>query len=205
MKGRGTNLSSSNNCQKRSPSMTASLLLNSKPKRNQAQFTSRCLRAGHHAVTPDGPNCLDTCSTKAGGQGTALNLTLLGSPRFQPQEAKSLQPSRNSRGSSSQRCAQSAVLEHCVHRLPTASLCAWLSKPVPGLRPQTFAVDHLRLSKPGAATSKWGSEAAQPFVHGGHRFFFMITAVQLGLIDSGFWISKHFPQPPLSLSFPQHP
>mmetsp|Transcript_26029 Transcript_26029/g.81880 ORF Transcript_26029/g.81880 Transcript_26029/m.81880 type:complete len:252 (+) Transcript_26029:734-1489(+) len=164
--------------------------------------------AGAPPAGPSAPNCEPTCFTNSAGHSTALNFTLLGSPLFQPQDAKSLQPFRNCAGSWSQRCAHSAVFAHCVHQLPSVALCCWLSKPVPGRRPQTFAVDHCRLSKPGAATSKCGSPAPQPLLQGGQRFFFMTTAVHSGWRESGFCTSAHLPQPPTPPSLgsaPQHP
>merc|ERR1719221_1361470 len=128
-----------------------------------------------------------------------------GFPRLQPQEAKSLQPGTKSEGSCSQRYEQSAVFWQVLYQLPNTALCCCDWKPVPGFIAQMLAVDHCKLSKPGTATSKCGSSPAQPFVHGGHRFFFITTAVQSELTAPGFWMSKHFPQPPLSVSDPQQP
>mmetsp|Transcript_147918 Transcript_147918/g.411987 ORF Transcript_147918/g.411987 Transcript_147918/m.411987 type:complete len:212 (-) Transcript_147918:490-1125(-) len=165
-----------------------------------------CVNIG--ATGPFVPNSEPTCVTNAGGHGTARNLTRLGSPRNHPHEAKSLQPFWKLEGSCSHKYAQSAVFVQCFHQLPTASLCAWLSKPVPGRRPQMFAVDHCRLSKPGAAMSKCGSPAPQPFDHGGHLFFFITTAVQSGCSESGFCTRAHLPQPPTPPSLgspPQQP
>jgi len=48
--------------------------------------------AGSCGTAPLGPNCAPTCRWNSGGQVTARYLTVLGSPRFHPQEAKSLQP-----------------------------------------------------------------------------------------------------------------
>mmetsp|Transcript_108614 Transcript_108614/g.350632 ORF Transcript_108614/g.350632 Transcript_108614/m.350632 type:complete len:234 (-) Transcript_108614:165-866(-) len=160
------------------------------------------------AVGPLAPKEDDTCSTKAAGHSTARNFTLSGSPLCQPQEAKSLQPLRKSAGSSLQSSAHSDVSAQRLHQLPSASLWPWFAKPVPGRMPQTLAVDHCRLSKPGAATSKCGSPAPQPLLHGGQRFFFMTTAVQSGCRESGFCTSAHLPQPPTPPSLgssPQQP
>mmetsp|Transcript_66827 Transcript_66827/g.155241 ORF Transcript_66827/g.155241 Transcript_66827/m.155241 type:complete len:241 (-) Transcript_66827:550-1272(-) len=159
-------------------------------------------------VGPLAPNCMDTCLTNSGGHSTARNFTLSGLPRSQPQEAKSLQPRWKLCGSLSQRWAHSAVLAHLLHQPPSVSLWAWLAKPVPAWSPQTLAVDHCRLSKPGAATSKCGSPAPQPLLHGGQRFFFMTTAVHSGCSESGFCTSAHLPQPPTPPSLwsaPQQP
>jgi hypothetical protein len=89
-----------------------------------------------------GPNCAPTCSTNRSGHITALYFTFVGSPRFQPHEAKSWQPLMKRVGSWSHKWMHSAVLaQPCCHQLPRAALCSLVSKPVPGLRPQTLFVE----------------------------------------------------------------
>jgi len=136
--------------------------------------------AGFCGTAPLGPNCDPMCLWNSGGQVTARYFTTLGSPRFQPQEAKSLQPFWNAGGSWSHRSAHWAVSWHFVYQSPSTALCCWLSNPVFGRLLQTLAVEYCKLSKPGAATSKCGCPAPQPWECGGHRFFFITTAVQSG-------------------------
>lgn len=138
------------------------------------------LGAGAGSCAPLRPNCAPTCRLNAGGHFTARYFTVLGSPRFHPQDAKSLQPFWNAGGSLLQRWAHLAVSWHCLYQLPRIALCCLLANPVFGRLPQTLAVEYCRLSKPGAAMSRCGWPAPQPWDHGGHRFFFSTTAVQSG-------------------------
>jgi len=98
--------------------------------------------AGFCGTAPLGPNCDPMCLWNSGGQGAARYFTTLGSPRFQPHEAKSWQPLMKRVGSWSHKWMHSAVLaQPCCHQLPRAALCSLLSNPVLGLRPQTLFVE----------------------------------------------------------------
>mmetsp|Transcript_124195 Transcript_124195/g.218673 ORF Transcript_124195/g.218673 Transcript_124195/m.218673 type:complete len:206 (+) Transcript_124195:313-930(+) len=54
------------------------------------------------------------------------------------------------------------------------------------------------------ARSKCTSFFPHPFVAGWHLLFFITTADQFASTASGFWMSKHLPQPGLFQSLPQH-
>mmetsp|Transcript_157943 Transcript_157943/g.383510 ORF Transcript_157943/g.383510 Transcript_157943/m.383510 type:complete len:219 (+) Transcript_157943:431-1087(+) len=141
-----------------------------------------------------------TCSTNFLGQGTGLQ-SMVGVPMCQPQALKSSQPSL-SLFSAGVCEGMPAQLQAATPLLPQMADCC-LERWVPGL-PQMFAVLYWRLSKPGTAKSMWNLPSSQPKLHGGQRFFFMITTIQSLLAAVWVLTSRHCPQPPPPpLSAPQ--
>jgi len=156
--------------------------------------------------TPVSLKAPETHCTNLAGHSTRLNFTFFGAPTFQPHDAKSLQPGLRAASNHSQRSMiwGSAVCVPRVYQSPRTPDFSLAENNVFSRSLQTFAVLSDRKSNPGTARSRCILPSSQPFDSGGHRLFFMTIADQSDSTASGFCMSKHLPQPGLSLSRPQH-
>mmetsp|Transcript_45156 Transcript_45156/g.104396 ORF Transcript_45156/g.104396 Transcript_45156/m.104396 type:complete len:236 (-) Transcript_45156:229-936(-) len=163
--------------------------------------------------TPTTPKAPPTRSAQSSGQRTGINSSL-GLVTVHPQAENSSQPflrircSRVSEGRPSQlqltlASSRTSLLDSHELQTPDCSLEMKVFS-TPALPHMLWDMPALRFSYPGTATSMWSLGASQPGLAGGHRPFFMSTAVQSVRAADGLRMSKHLPQPPPpSLSLPQ--
>ena len=128
----------------------------------------------------------------------------VGFPLVQPHSRNNSHPERIGPAGRELQSQPSIVLEPRLYQSPHVLDCALLS--VVPAAPHMLAVEKLRLSKPGTATSRLSWPFPHPELQGGHRFFFMTIARQSGFLADSFVTRRQRPQPPPpSGSEPQHP